>query len=237
MNKHVEHCATPLLVIFLFEQIQRLCIYLSVTYLFYSQIFVFCWRSFLSRSCICYNLFCFEDFLSSQLVCCMRAPLSERSLPPVVISRSAGVAITSSSLPISPPCQPTPTPGYVGLCWLSAHLVSNWSGIRSFHFEPRFFVCFFLRKKKSGKKKICRTRYFGVLSWVESDVTSLNHVCPAIFKRNCTIITLTIFIYIYIISVVCYETVKLWLWDKNWRHVPFLSSITSCKQFTTDINI
>lgn len=196
--------------------------------------FVFCWRSFQSHSCICYDLFCFEDFLSSRLVCCVRAPLSERSLPPVVISRSAGIAITSS-LPISPPRQPTPAPRHMGLSWLSAHLVSNWSGISSFHFEPRF--CFvFYERRKARRKKICQKRYVGVLSWVESDVTSLNHVCPAIFKGNCTIITLTIFIYIYIISVVCYETVKLWLWDKNWRHVPFLSSITSYTQFTANIN-
>lgn len=86
----------------------------------------------------------------------------------------------------------------------------------SAHFTWNLVVLgFFYERRNVRRKKICWTRYFVVLGWVESDVMSLNHVCPAIFKGNCTIITLTIFIYIYIISVVCYETVKLWLWDKK----------------------
>lgn len=137
--------------------------------------------------------------------------------------------------PFLPPANPLLHQG----TWASAGSLLIWflTDQGSAHCTLNLFFFFFYERRKARRKKICWTRYVRVLSWVESDVTSLNHLCPAIFKGNCTIITLTIFIYIYIISVVCYETVKLWLWDKNWRHVPFLSSITSCTQFTTNINI
>lgn len=84
-------------------------------------------------------------------------------------------------------------------------LVSNWSGISSPHFE----LAFGRRRARRRKTRVEES------ASVFSTVMPLSHVCPAIFKGNCMIMTLTIFIYIYIISVVCYETVKFWLWDKK----------------------
>ena len=81
-----------------------------------------------------------------------------------------------------------------------------WSGLRSFHSQLGWRWCIWTCVKPG---------------WKWRDVTpcdiSFNDVCLALFFKKLKytiIIARAILIYIYIISVVCYGTVKLWLWDK-----------------------
>lgn len=136
-------------------------------------------------------------------VCCV----SGLSLPPVANTRSAGNCHYVISVSHTPP--PLYPHAYRPQLLI---LVSNWSGISSPHFELAF------GRRRARQRKTRAEESASVFS----TVMPLNHVCPAIFKGNCMIMTLTIFIYIYIISVVCYETVKFWLWDKKPCHVCFV---------------
>lgn len=84
-----------------------------------------------------------------------------------------------------------------------------WSGLRSFHSQLGFY------------KITDIVTFEPVLNRVESDVMSppvtyhlTMSVLPFFELKYTMIIARAILIYIYIISVVCYGTVKLWLWDK-----------------------
>lgn len=87
-----------------------------------------------------------------------------------------------------------------------------WSGLSSFHFQLSSSDGREDRRKGVVWSFVFQTELKAI--WCHPCDISFNDVCLAIFEVKYLIIITTIFIYIYIISVVCYGTVKLWLWDK-----------------------